>query len=369
MPSKKTISISVPCSTSNIGPGFDVLGLSLDLHLTLKATVNLTRPSSPSSPPAINITYTGQEPSTVPLIPSENLITSTALDILAKHGHSNFPFDMDLHIHNPIPLGRGLGSSGSAVVAGVCLANLVGSLNLNTQELLDYCVEIEGHPDNVAAAFIGGFVASFVVDEAVNKRVEDGVNGDKEVDGKKKTFSLRLPFNTQKVKTLVAIPDYHVATKKARAALPGSYSVHDVVYNLQRLTVLTHALTGNAYVTSTSLSCPETKDCSPINPAVISEAMKDKLHQPWRSGLLPGFPEIHSTITPDATPGLLGICVSGAGPTVLILATDNFDKIGEKVKSIFRNTKHPEGKEGGVNCDVMVLDVVEKGAEWNVVVE
>ncbi|KAJ2593315.1 Trihydroxynaphthalene reductase, partial [Coemansia sp. RSA 1722] len=143
-----------------------------------------------------------------------------------------------------------------------------------------------------------------------------------------------------KIRAVTIIPQFELATSKARAALPGSYKTHDVVFNLQRLAVLTTAL-GR-----------ETPD-----PWLIYRAMEDKVHQPYRMHLIPGLPEILATFNPDNTPGLLGICLSGAGPTILALAVDNFDEIAAKIRSVF--DRQPNG---GVATEYKLLDIVSEGS-------
>ncbi|KAJ1724857.1 Trihydroxynaphthalene reductase [Coemansia erecta] len=340
-----TYTISVPATSANIGPGFDVMGLSLSLYLHVTAH---TSPTATPSPTNITLAYTGSNSSGLPLDPHANLITRTALYVLSCLGHARFPQPMSVHVDNRIPLGRGLGSSGAAVVAGVLLANAVGRLGLSQQRMLDYCLMIEHHPDNVAAALVGGFVASYLVDvdregapesettAAPDTIAEDGHPG---VPPENIGHFLRLGCSP-KIRAVAIIPQFELATAKARAALPPSYKTSDVVFNLQRLAVLTTAL-GR-----------ETPD-----PWLIYRAMEDKVHQPYRMHLIPGLPEILATFNPDNTPGLLGICLSGAGPTILALAIDNFDEIAAKIRAVF--DRQPDG---GVETVYKLLDIVSEGA-------
>ncbi|KAI7065095.1 hypothetical protein KC352_g43185, partial [Hortaea werneckii] len=154
------ITIKVPCSSANIGPGFDVIGLSLSLWLELQVSVGDENAKGASH--NCRITYEGQGAEDVDLSPDRNLITQTALYVLRCHDKREFPEPTHVHIKNPIPLGRGLGSSGAAVVAGVSLGNEIGKLGLSKDRLLDFCLMIERHPDNVAAALYGGFVGSYL---------------------------------------------------------------------------------------------------------------------------------------------------------------------------------------------------------------
>lgn len=134
--------IKIPCSSANIGPGFDVIGLALSLYLDLHVTIE----AKPSSQLPFNcaITYDDQSKSVekISLDPEVNLITRVALYVLRCHDQRAFPVETKVHITNPIPLGRGLGSSGTAVVAGVMLGNEVGKLGLSKERLLDFCLMI-----------------------------------------------------------------------------------------------------------------------------------------------------------------------------------------------------------------------------------
>ncbi|KAJ1933738.1 Trihydroxynaphthalene reductase, partial [Linderina macrospora] len=251
-----TYNINVPATSANIGPGFDVMGLSLSLYLTVRATVQTGQEPSTSST-NITISYEGANSSGLSLDPTKNLITRTALYVLSCHGLSDFPRPTHVTVNNRIPLGRGLGSSGAAVVAGVLLADAVGDLKLTKQRMLDYCLMIEHHPDNVAAALVGGFVASYLIDVDRSGNIPES-EGDESEQRKRELEAQRLnseiklpPTNighflqlgcSPKIKAVTIIPQFELATSKARAALPASYQLKDVVFNLQRLAVLTTAL-------------------------------------------------------------------------------------------------------------------------------
>jgi hypothetical protein len=130
----------VPCSSANIGPGFDVIGLALSIWLEIR--VDIVETETSEAPLNCVITYEGDGAGEVPLVADSNLVTRTALYVLRCHGQRAFPRETRVHIVNPIPLGRGLGSSGAAVVAGVVLGNEVGKLGLSKARMLDYCLMI-----------------------------------------------------------------------------------------------------------------------------------------------------------------------------------------------------------------------------------
>ncbi|KAJ1916832.1 hypothetical protein H4219_003565 [Mycoemilia scoparia] len=344
----KAFEIKVPATSANIGPGYDVMGLSLSLFLLIKATVD---PSAEQTHPTnIAISYDDINSSGVSLDPTKNLITKTALYVLSCNGLKGLPSPTHLHISNNIPLGRGLGSSGAAVVAGVVLANVLAGLGLSVQRQLDYCLMIEHHPDNVAAALVGGFVASYLTDVDRPLSIPASESGKPQEKSAGDADSVQQPpvgighylklGCSKKIKAVALIPHFELATSKARGVLPPSYTTKDVVFNLQRLAVLTTALG------------QETPD-----PWLIYHAMEDKIHQPYRQNLVPGLPEILESMDPSNTPGLLGICLSGAGPTILALASDNFDAIGNRMKELVEKQKE------GLTASFKVLDIIQDGVQ------
>ncbi|KAH6564744.1 hypothetical protein BASA61_008408 [Batrachochytrium salamandrivorans] len=369
MVSPRVFTIRVPASTANFGPGFDVLGAGLSLYLVLTVSVpgQQSEPSIDTLPYVkAALTYTGDSVSSVPLDPTQNLITKVATYVASAHQHS-LPSGIQVHIDNSIPLSRGLGSSGAAVVAGVALANMCCRLGMDTQALLDYACLLEGHPDNVAASLVGGLVTSYLkydIQEEVNvlqtdtdlylhnrhhhrqdKRLVCHESGDercsKDTDGiPRPRFGgiaahrkLRL---SSAIRVVVAIPTFEVSTHKARSVLPPMYSRADVVFNMQHLAMLVHVL-GDDHPDGT----------------VVWESMQDRVHQPHRQILVPGLKEV-LRLSGNELPGLLGVCLSGAGPTVLALATDNFDQIGQHIVNEFQ--KHPDANGVGIQAHYLVLD-------------
>lgn len=349
------ITIKVPCSSANIGPGFDVIGLALSIFLELNVNVD----ASDETPRPLNcrITYEGLGAEEVPLEPDENLITRTALYVLRCHEQRAFPKTTHVHIKNPIPLGRGLGSSGAAVVAGVALGNEVGKLGLPKARMLDYCLMIERHPDNVAAALYGGFVGTYLNDLSPEDTERKEIPLSEVLPQPAGGIDTGLqppepPFNighykkfrwAKEVKCIAIIPDFEVPTAEARRVLPSDYSRKDLVFNLQRIALLATAL-GE----------------SPPDPNMIYEGMQDKVHQPYRKGLIPGLTEILRSVTPKTHSGLLGVCLSGAGPTILALATHNFENIArDLVSHIKQSYKTEKGQE--TQCEWKLLEPAEDG--------
>ncbi|TCD68805.1 hypothetical protein EIP91_009672 [Steccherinum ochraceum] len=343
----RTFTIRVPATSANIGPGFDVVGLSLSLHLTLKVTI--TPPTAESPPSRPTLSYTGEGADEVPLDAYKNLTTRVALYVLRCHGIAKFPANVSIAVHNEIPFGRGLGSSGAAVIAGVILGSELGQLGLTQSRMLDFALMVERHPDNVTAALVGGFVGSYlreldaVATEAASVPLSEVLPEYPPDAGEEwGLYPPQPPIGighfvrfgwSRSIRAVAIIPRFELSTAKAREVLPAMYSRKDLVFNMQRLAVLTTALAQD-----------------PPDPELIYEAMKDRIHQPYRKTLIPGLPEVTSRITPSSHPGLLGICLSGAGPTILALATDGFHKIAEDARSIFR--------EKGIEVDWKLLEVV-----------
>lgn len=271
----------MPASSANLGPGFDVLALALGLYLQC----TLRR-----SEQGFRIHVTGTDSSQIPCDES-NLVWKALLRLagpqLAKQ-------DWDLEIANEIPLGRGLGSSAAAIVAGLALANEWLGLSRSRDQLIQIAAEMEGHPDNVAAAVRGGLVVSCQAD-----------------DGTVWTEKTEFP---EGVEVVLIVPQYQLSTEAARAALPAQYPRRDVVFNLQRVALLVAALGGG-------------------RAELLAEALRDRLHQPWRAPLLPGFEEI---LKLRDIPGLLGVALSGAGPSVVAFCRDQRTEGEEAIVACFR---------------------------------
>jgi homoserine kinase len=243
MTAPRRYKIHVPATTANVGPGFDVCGIALSLSLTLTITIPHSNPSTPLSLPVI--TYTGLDSSNVPLSPYKNLLTRVALYVLRSHSIPTFPPGVLIHAHNLIPFGRGLGSSGAAVIAGVLLGNLLGNLNLSTTRLLDFALMVERHPDNVTAALVGGFVGSYLKElseedtnaasiplaEVLPEYPSDaGPEWGVDPPRAPKDIGHYVRFGwAEEIKAIAVMPRFELATAKARGVLPEMYSRKDLV--------------------------------------------------------------------------------------------------------------------------------------------
>jgi homoserine kinase len=240
----RSFKIRVPATSANIGPGFDVVGLSLSLYLTLTITVPLNPNAAPLAERPI-ISYSGEGADEVPLDAYKNLTTRVALYVLRCNGIQLFPPGLTIHAHNEIPFGRGLGSSGAAVIAGVMLGDALGQLGLERERMLDYALMVERHPDNVTAALVGGFVGSYlreldpVATQAASVPLSEvlpeyppdaGPDWGRDPPLPPVGIGHYVRFGWAKeIRAVAIIPRFELSTATARGVLPESYSRKDLV--------------------------------------------------------------------------------------------------------------------------------------------
>lgn len=284
MDQPSAIRVRVPASSANLGPGFDTLALALGLYLrcTLRRAQGRSR-----------VLVSGVDIAAIPA-DSSNLIFQTFCREAGSAATESSAGGFELQIENHIPLGRGLGSSAAAIVAGLSLANEWSGLGRSRDELIQRATEIEGHPDNVAAAVRGGLTASCQNEEG-------------------RVVSLNCPVAAG-LEAVLVVPESRLATEKARAALPDKYSRKDAVFNVQRVALLIEAFRAGR------------KD-------LLAEVMRDRLHQPYRAPLVPG---LRDALNLAGVEGLLGVALSGAGPSVIAFCEGNIRKIGEAIADCFR---------------------------------
>jgi len=253
--------IKVPASTANLGPGFDSMGLALDLYLTLEIEKSKEW-----------YCYSNCEELKDFPTGSDNFMVSVALKTAAHYGVELSP--CKIKVDSDIPLARGLGSSASAIVAGIELADAVGGLNLTKQEKLLHATEWEGHPDNVGASIYGGLVI--------------GCYQQNEVD--------MLSFTNLPIEVVVLIPQEILLTKASRDVLPDSYTRQEAIEASSTANLLVAALLSQ-------------------NWELAGKMMgNDRFHQPYRKSLILGYDEIEQTAKAN---GAFGTALSGAGPTMI----------------------------------------------------
>jgi homoserine kinase len=253
----------LPATSANLGPGFDAVAVALDFFLEIEA----------SAAEDFSVTATGRDADRCARL-EDNLIVETYKQLLRDHKRRIVP--LVIRMANGIPLGMGCGSSAAARLAAIALARHFGRLNWNTDRILDEAYALEGHADNVAACWLGGFVTA--VCEGSKVRVA----------------RIDPPGNWR---AIVTLPDEPLATSKARAVLPRNYPLQDVVANLQSVAVLVLAF------------AEERGD-------LLRLAMSDRIHQPHRERICPLLPLLLPLVGKH---GVAGAALSGAGPAMLVV--------------------------------------------------
>jgi homoserine kinase len=272
------ISIRVPATSANLGCLFDCGAVALGLYLDVQVT--------PRAYGEITVKYRGETPERI-ATDETNLIARTISETLHSWGVRR---GFDLEIDNQIPVGVGLGSSAAAIVAALSVCHWLADRTLFDEEFVALANRVEGHPDNVAAAWEGGFTIALQAGERVM------------------VSSCSVPDSVQ---FAVVVPDYDLPTEKARSVLPSEYSRTDAIHNLQRAAaVAAHFFSGRA----------------DFHAAVFD----DRWHQPYRAGLVPGLTEALSFKHPD----VLGVCLSGAGPSILALVKKNAPAAGAALQQL-----------------------------------
>ncbi len=293
------VRVQIPATTANLGPGFDTLGMALKLYnfVELEETGR-----------GLQIDVEGDGADKIPRDPG-NIVYIAANKIFKMAGYE--PKGLRIRLINNIPLARGLGSSASAIIGGLLAANILSGARLAEKDILNLAVEIEGHPDNVAPALIGGIVVT--------------VQSENEV----KYCKLEPPA---KLKCVVAIPDFSLPTKLAREVLPQSVSLTDAIYNIGRTAFLVAALIKQDF-------------------NMLATAMDDRLHQPYRASLVPGMKKVFAAAK---LAGARGIVLSGAGPALIAFCDENTSLIAAVMKETFLKS--------GIQVKVMELEPNPVGA-------
>lgn len=288
--------ISVPASTSNLGPGFDALGLALTLYNEFYV--------EPSEKFSVEIEGEGKRE-----LPKDE----TNLFLKAYRSSMEYlGFDQPIRVKlvNRIPLGRGLGSSATAIVGGILAAEKISGKKLSLPEVIDVAFKFEPHPDNVLPAYTGGFVVA-------------ATNGD--------LHYVKLDW-PEDLKVVIVVPELFLSTEESRSVLPESYKRSEVIFNVQRVALLLGALQKRDY-------------------GLLKEAVKDRIHQPYRCDLIPSFWEV---VSEGYKAGAHAVYLSGAGSCIGALATENFEEIGRAMCNVFDSL--------GIESRFLVLDVDENGA-------
>lgn len=306
------VSYKVPATTANLGPGFDSLGMALPIYniISIEETV------LPSTGVEVNVMKDVEDAELLELneVPQDrDNIVYKAVEMLYNLVGQDAN-ELKITIQTNIPIAKGLGSSASVIVGGLLAANELLGFPADETALLTIATEAEGHPDNVVPAILGGMVMSSMED-----------------DGSIVYRKLDWPDEWH---ITVGIPDFELATNVARSVLPESYSLEDAKFNARKYAMLVHAI--------------DTKDAE-----LMKASMDDRLHQPYRERLVPGFKEIKEALKHEDD--VLGVVISGAGPAVIIISRNN---VVEKIQNIVKET----WDNLNIHAEVRTLCIEKNGA-------
>ncbi|GAX90886.1 homoserine kinase [Effusibacillus lacus] len=296
------VCIRVPATTANLGPGFDTFGMALSLYNTLEVDWSSGN---------LQIDVTGDGADLVPV--NKTNAVYRAMQIVFERADQTALLEkrgLYIRIHNAVPVTRGMGSSATAIVGGLWAANELLGHPLSVDELLNLAVQLEGHPDNVAPAILGGIVVSGIV--------------------KEKAYAKRFS-PPPGMKCVVAVPDFQLATKTSRKALPPAVPHGDAVSNVNRVGLMVAALMDG-------------------NLEMFCDLMEDRLHEPYRTPLVPGMKE---AIAAAREAGAMGAVLSGSGPALIAFCRDGAAAIGNALQSGFATE--------GIESTILHLQPAEEG--------
>jgi homoserine kinase len=302
------ISVKVPATTANIGPGFDSFGMAIPIYniVTIEETVL----------GGVEIELISKDDEIQDLhLPADdtNIIYGAIEQLYACVGQ--VPSAIKVTIDTSIPIAKGLGSSASVIVGALIAANELLGKPADLDALLSIANEVEGHPDNTTPAFLGGFCISSL-----------------EEDGSIKYCKLDWPEDW---KLTLCVPDFELSTSISRSVLPEQVSREDAVFNIRRAAMLVHAI--------------HTQDSE-----LMKLAMQDKLHQPYRVRFVPGLEDVMEEL--KTFDNVLGVALSGAGPSILVISSgNNLDKIRELIKTTW--------EKYSVKADINTFQIDTAGAE------
>ncbi len=296
-----TFLIRAPATTANLGPGFDCLGMALDLWNETEVEITGDH---------LTIDISGEGVSTLPKDETNTIFR--AMQTAAAYHSRDLPRGLAIRCKNSIPLGSGLGSSSAAIVAGVLIAYSVLDLPNDKGELFNIAAKIEGHPDNVAPCIYGGLVASMAEDNRFIAR----------------------SFPIHPLHLLIVTPNFSFPTVKAREALPEMISYKSAIFNLSHSILLLEAL--------------RTGDLD-----LLTVAMNDRLHQPFRVKLIPGA---ENALSAAKSSGAIAVVLSGAGPSLLAVlrSIQDSEEVAQAMRSAFMNA--------GLETRVFTPKISSKGA-------
>ncbi len=302
MGTRQLVRVRVPASTANLGAGFDALGMALGLYNEIEVEGGV-------DDDALRLAIEGEGAERLRTLGAQNLVVRAVTGTLAHLGMP--PAGIAVRMISRIPLSRGLGSSSAAVVGGVVGAAALAGASLSAEELLDLALPLEGHPDNIAPALLGGLTVATVV------------------DGKVRCVKLPVPDAIQAV---AVIPDFRLPTAKARQVLPPMVPRGDAVFNVGRVALFLAGLQAGRL-------------------DLLREGAQDRLHQPHRAAFVPGMSDV---LAEGERAGALACFLSGAGPTLLALVAGDPGEVGRRMARCWR-------EKAGVHARAQTLAIDREG--------
>lgn len=296
------VRVRVPASTANLGAGFDALGMALGLYNEIE--VERRRDGD-----GLRLAIEGEGAERLQALGAQNLAARAVTGTLAHLGVP--PAGIAVRMINRIPLSRGLGSSSAAVVGGVAGAAALAGASLSAEELLDLALPLEGHPDNIAPALLGGLTVATVV------------------DGKVRCVKLPVP---DAIRAVAVIPEFRLPTAKARQVLPPMVPRGDAVFNVGRVALFLAGLQAGRL-------------------DLLREGAKDRLHQPYRAAFVPGMSDV---LAEGEHAGALACFLSGAGPTLLALVAGDPGEVGRRMAQCWQ-------EKAGVAARAQALAIDREG--------
>ena len=284
---ERTVRVRVPATSANLGPGFDTLGIACTLYNEM--TLTLTHEQG------LEITARGEGAQYIPS-DARNIVWKSIQYLLQRADCAEVFRGAKIQMNNRIPLSRGLGSSATAIVAGLTAANAIVGSPFNRHDILQLATDIEGHPDNVAPAIYGGFTVNTVTNGLVECY----------------SFQPRIFM-----RFVVMVPDFYLSTKSARKVLPSEVSMKDAVFNISHAAMMVAALARGSE-------------------KHLENAFEDALHQNYRAPLIPGMFNVFAAAKKA---GAYGAVLSGAGPCLIAFVPEHrkcTDDVAAAMREAFR---------------------------------
>jgi homoserine kinase len=312
------LKLVLPATSANLGPAFDSAALALNLHLKIQASVA----------PEFSIVASGRDREICGRL-ERNLILETYKDILSSEGKT--PLPLAVTVNNQMPIGKGTGSSAAARLAGIALAVHFGDLGWSAKRLMEEAARREGHADNVAACWLGGFAVS----QWQKIPPSHTQNGGPPMVAVRDLGLYACKVNIKKAwPLLLVVPRQALSTEESRRVLPAGFSRFQAVANIQSAMLLAAAFA-------------QGRD------ELLSYAVQDELHQPYRAALCPLLPELREL---SGKKGILGVALSGAGPSVLLIL-DPRVRVRQTVQSVATHLK-----SHGHDAELIPTEIERRGA-------